>query len=160
SGQRANTNSNGFNVSRGAAIRASKRAQEDAHKLMSQYAPAVQDEKSRANVIKDDFNKLKISFLGGQDGIGEKNMQVIEWQNDAIIIDCGNDLGLDLPGVNYAIADTAYLESIRNKIRGYIISHGHLDHLGGLKHIVPRFPAPIYGSRFTIGVVEKTFDDA
>lgn len=159
----ANNNGSGFSVSRGAAIRASKRAQEDAHKLMSQYAPAQvpgSDEKPRANVIKDDFEKLKITFLGGQDGIGEKNMQVIEWQNDAIILDCGNDLGLDLPGVNYAIADTAYLESIRHKIRAYVISHGHLDHVGGLKHIVPRFPAPIYGSRFTIGVVEKTFDDA
>jgi len=149
-------------VSRGQAMRAQKRNQEDAHKLMNQYAPASQEaQPRRANqTATDDLNMLKITFLGGQDGIGEKNMQVLEWQNDAIILDCGNDLSVNLPGVNYTIADTTYLESIRQKIKGYVISHGHLDHLGGLKHIVPKFPAPIYASRFTIGVVEKTFEDA
>ena len=150
--------------SRGAAIRAQKRSHEDAQKLVSQYASALQHLESqpgsaRANIVTEDFDKLKITFLGGQEAIGEKNMQVVEWKNDAIILDCGNHLGIDLPGVNYTIADTTYLEQIRHKIRGYVISHGHLDHLGGLKHIVPKFPAPIYGSRFTIGIVEKTFED-
>lgn len=145
--------------SRGEAIRAQRRNQEDAQKLLSGHGPAAQAKEGRANKITDNFEKLKITFLGGQDAIGEKNMQVLEWQNDAIILDCGNHLGVDLPGVNYTIADTTYLEGIRHKIRGYIISHGHLDHLGGLKHIVPKFPAPIYGSRFTIGVISKTFEE-
>ena len=149
----------GKNASRGAAIRAQRRNQDDAHKAISQYLNAPAPAKRRANVITDDFDKLKITFLGGQDGIGEKNMQIFEWKNDAIIVDCGNNLGLDLPGVNYSIADTTYLEGIKHKIRAYIISHGHLDHLGGLKHIVPKFPAPIYGSRFTLGIVEKSFED-
>lgn len=149
----------GKNSSRGAAMRAMKRNQDDAHKAVSAYLQTNNAPTGRANVIADDFEKLKITFLGGQEGIGEKNMQVIEWQNDAIIIDCGNNLGLELPGVNYSIADTTYLDSIKNKIRAYIISHGHLDHLGGLKHIVPKYPAPIHGSRFTIGVIQKTFDD-
>ncbi|OGL29979.1 hypothetical protein A3D14_02660 [Candidatus Saccharibacteria bacterium RIFCSPHIGHO2_02_FULL_47_12] len=147
-------------ASRGAALRAQKRTQEDAHKLVLQHAPANPTHaKPRANKLTDEFDKLKITFLGGQDGIGEKNMQVIEWQNDAVIIDCGNNLGIELPGVNYTIADTTYLESIRHKIKAYVITHGHLDHLGGLKHIVPSFPAPIYGSRFTLGVVQKSFED-
>jgi ribonuclease J len=147
--------------SRGAAVRAQKRAQTDAQRIANQYMPAPeQQEQRRANVITDDFDKLKITFLGGQEEIGEKNMQVVEWQNDAVVIDCGNNLGVDLPGVNYTIADPTYLDSIKHKLRGYVITHGHLDHLGGLKHIVPKIPAPIYGSRFTLGVVEKTFDDA
>lgn len=155
--------------SRGEAIRAQRRSQDDAHRAVKQYANAADrtaDNRSadkgerRANVIAtDNLNKLKISFLGGQEAIGEKNMQIVEWQNDAIIIDCGNNLGLELPGVNYSIADTTYLESIKHKLRGYFITHGHLDHLGGLKHIAPKFPAPIYGSQFTLGVVEKTFED-
>ncbi|HSX28355.1 MAG TPA: ribonuclease J [Candidatus Saccharimonadales bacterium] len=103
---------------------------------------------------------LKITFLGGQDAVGEKNMQVIEWQNDALILDCGNDLSVDLPGINYAVNDVTYLESIKHKIRGYVISHGHLDHLGGLRHTVPQYPAPIFGTPFTLGVVEKSFADA
>ncbi len=150
----------GRGASRGAALRAQKRSRDDAHKLLEQHAPATVNQGTRrANVITDERDKLKITFLGGQEAIGEKNMQVIEWQNDAVIIDCGNNLSIDLPGVNYTIADTTYLQSIKHKIKGYIITHGHLDHLGGLKHIVPHYPAPIYGSKFTLGVVEKTFDD-
>ncbi len=152
----------GATMSRGAAVRAQKRAQTDAQRIANQYMPAPEGGVAprRANVITDDFNKLKITFLGGQDDIGEKNMQVIEWQDDALVLDCGNNLGVELPGINYTIADPTYLESIKHKVRGYVISHGHLDHLGGLKHIVPKVPAPIFGSRFTLGVVEKTFEDA
>ncbi len=151
----------GLKISRSQAVRAQKRTQMDAQKIANQYSSSEMPNSRRANVIADDMNgKLKISFLGGQEAIGEKNMQVLEWENDALILDCGNNLGIELPGVNYTIADTSYLETIKPKIRGYIISHGHLDHLGGLKHIVPKFPAPIYGSRFTLGVVAKTFEDA
>lgn len=152
----------GATMSRGAAVRAQKRAQTDAQRIANQYMPAPEQQQTqrRANVIVDDFEKLKITFLGGQEEVGEKNMQILEWQNDAIVLDCGNNLSVDLPGVNYTIADPSYLESIKHKLRGYLITHGHLDHMGGLKHIVPRAPAPIYGSRFTLGVVEKTFDDA
>lgn len=147
-------------ASRGAAIRAQKRNQEDAHRILSQYADAsAKPQEQRANVVTDSFDKLKVTFLGGLEDVGEKNMAIIEWQNDAIVVDCGIHLGIDLPGVNYEINDPTYLESIRHKIRGYVITHGHLDHIGGLRHIVPKFPAPIYGSRFTIGIVEKTFED-
>lgn len=155
----------GRGAGRGAALRAQRRNQDDVRKALEPFMsdngnnPNSKEPRKRANNIGDGFEKLKISFLGGQEAIGEKNMQIIEWQNSAIIIDCGIHLGVDLPGVNYTIADTSYLEQIKHKLKGYIISHGHLDHLGGLKHIVPKFPAPIYGSRFTIGVVEKTFED-
>lgn len=150
---------NASRASRGAAIRAQRRNQDDAHKALEQYASANVAAKPRANQITDDFDKLKITFLGGLEDVGEKNMAVIEYQNDAIVLDCGNNLGVDLPGVNYEINDPTYLSTIKHKLRGYVITHGHLDHIGGLRHIVPRFPAPIYGSRFTIGIVERTFDD-
>jgi ribonuclease J len=146
---------------RGAAMRAQKRSQADAQKIANQYAAAapVQGEtKRRANFI-DDSPVLKVIGLGGFDGGGSKNMVLVEYANDAVIIDCGNDLGVDLPGINYGIADTTYLESIKHKLRAYIITHGHLDHIGGLPHIAPKFPAPIYGSRFTIGMVEKIFEN-
>src|SRR5438128_1115840 len=109
-------------ASRGAALRAQKRTQSDAHRLVSQHAPSNSVKvQQRANKITEEFDKLKITFLGGQEEIGEKNMQVIEWQNDAIVLDCGNNLGIDLPGVNYSINDTTYLESIKHKIKGYVI---------------------------------------
>jgi ribonuclease J len=145
-------------VSRGAAVRAQKRTQMDAQRVANQYLPAQTDEKRRPNFI-DDSPRLKIIGLGGMDGGGSKNMMLVEYVNDAVVIDAGNDLGVDLPGINYGIADTAYLESIKHKLRAYVITHGHLDHIGGLPHIVPKFPAPIYGSKFTIGRVEEIFEN-
>ncbi len=103
---------------------------------------------------------LRVVPLGGQNGIGEKNMLVLEYENDALVLDCGFDLGLDLPGVNYAIPVTDYLQSIKHKLRGYVISHGHMDHIGALIHTVPDCPAPIFGSRFTIGMVNAQFEKA
>lgn len=103
---------------------------------------------------------LRITPLGGQNGIGEKNMIVVEYNNDAIVLDCGFALGIDLPGVNYAIPAIQYLESIRHKLRGYVISHGHMDHIGALIHTVPNNPAPIIGSRFTMGMVNAQFEKA
>lgn len=149
------------NISRGAAVRAQKRSQMDAQKIANQYAaaqPMNEKQDRRANFI-DDSPRLKIIGLGGMDGGGSKNMMLVEYQNDAVILDAGNDLGVDLPGINYGIADTTYLETIAHKLRAYVITHGHLDHIGGLPHIVPRFPAPIYGSKFTIGRVEEIFEN-
>ncbi len=149
----------GRGASRGAAIRAQRRNQDDAQRIANQYLPgaaASAEHPKRANFI-DDSPRLKLIPLGGQDSGGSKNMLVLEYLNDAIILDCGNDLGVDLPGINYGIADTSYLETIRPKLKGYIITHGHLDHIGGLPHILPKFPAPVYGSRFTIGRVEEIF---
>jgi ribonuclease J len=153
---------NGRNVSRGAAMRAQQRNHGEAQRVIDSYDIAdnnnTNDKQKRANKI-DDSPRLKIIGLGGMDAAGSKNMILVEYLNDAVILDCGNNLGIDLPGINYAVCDTTYLETIRHKIRAYIITHGHLDHIGGLPHIVPKFPAPIYGSRFTIGMVEKVFEN-
>src|SRR3989344_1325551 len=94
-------------VSRSKALRAQKQAESDANRIASQYldatatAPAAKrrrpdpfGEGRRANLI-DDSPRLKIIGLGGMDGGGSKNMMVVEYQNDAIVIDCGNDLGVD-----------------------------------------------------------------
>ena len=147
-------------TSRGQAVRAQRRSQQDAQRIANQYQTAADGgtKPQRANVI-DDSPRLKIIGLGGMDGGGSKNMILVEYLDDAVILDCGNDLGVDLPGINYGIADTAYLKQIEHKLRGYIITHGHLDHIGGLPHIVPLFPAPIYGSKFTIGRVEEIFNN-
>lgn len=145
---------------RGAAIRAQRRSVEMAQKAVNEYSDANGKKlETRANTIKDDFNKVKLTFMGGLDDVGNKNMAIIEYQNDAIILDCGNNLGVDLPGINYEIVDPSYLETIKHKIKAYVITHGHLDHIGGMKHIVPKYPAPVYCSRFSAGIIEKTFDD-
>src|SRR5580700_1967510 len=118
-------NSNSLSTSRGQAVRAQRRSQADAQRIANQYVSAdsanVANRLTRANQI-DDQPRLKIIGLGGMDGGGSKNMILIEYMNDAIILDCGNDLGVDLPGINYGIADTAYLEEIQPKLRAYVIT--------------------------------------
>ncbi len=159
--QNGGQTSTGRNVSRGAALRAQKMAVQDANRVANQYLDAAAkqgDKPRRANVI-DDSPRLKIVGLGGMDSGGSKNMMVIEYQNDAIVIDCGNDLGVDLPGINYGIADTTYLDQIKPKIKAFVLTHGHLDHIGGLPHILPKYNVPVYGSRFTIGRVEEIFQN-
>ncbi|HUA13196.1 MAG TPA: ribonuclease J [Candidatus Sulfotelmatobacter sp.] len=150
--------SSNLSTSRGQAVRAQRRSQADAQRIANQYLTAENKQVKRANFI-DDSPRLKVIALGGMDGGGSKNMIVVEYKEDAVVIDCGNELGVDLPGINYAISDTAYLEQIRGKLRAYIITHGHLDHIGGLPHIVPKFPAPIYGSKFSISRVEEIFEN-
>lgn len=159
----------GRSVSRGAALRAQKMSVQDATRVASQYLDAASKQPEgqrpstglragRANVI-DDSPRLKIIGLGGFDGAGSKNMMVVEYQNDAIVIDCGHDLGVDLPGINYGIVDTTYLDQIKHKLKAFVISHGHLDHIGALPHILPKYNVPVYGSRFTVGRVEEIFEN-
>lgn len=157
--------STGRNVSRGAALRAQKRTVQDANRIASQYTDAASSPdqqpatgRRRANLI-DDSPRLRVIGLGGMDSGGSKNMMVIEYGNDAIVLDCGNDLGVDLPGINYGIADATYLDQIKSKIKAFVITHGHLDHIGALPHILPRINVPVYGSRFTIGRVEEIFEN-
>lgn len=161
SGAPKSNGSNGRNVSRGAALRAQKRSVQDANRVASQYLDAsstMPNKPRRANFI-DDSPLLRVIGLGGMDGGGSKNMMVVEYKNDAIVIDCGNDLGVDLPGINYGIADTTYLDQIKTKIKAFVITHGHLDHMGALPHILPKYNVPVYGSRFTIGRVEEIFEN-
>lgn len=144
-------------VSRGQAIRASRQTSEFVQKRIdAQFVDASKVKlQKRANQL-DNSPRLKVIALGGMDGGGAKNMIVYEYMDEAIVVDCGNHLGVDLPGVNFGIPDTSYLESIKHKIKAYVITHGHLDHIGALPYILPEFPAPVYGSRFTIGMVEQT----
>lgn len=151
----------GRSISRGQAIRAQKQSLMDAQRIVAQYANAASRPTTsgrKANQI-DDTPRLRIIGLGGMDGGGSKNTILVEYANDAVIMDCGNDLGVDLPGINYGIADMTYLDQIKHKLRAYIITHGHLDHIGALPHVVPKYPAPIYGSKFTIGRVEEIFEN-
>lgn len=97
---------------------------------------------------------LRIIPLGGIGEIG-KNMTVFEYGNDAIVIDCGLMFpGNDMLGVDYVIPDTTYLDEIKGKIKGFFITHGHEDHIGGTPYVLGNYNVPVYGTKLTMALIE------
>ncbi|MDA1060829.1 MAG: ribonuclease J [bacterium] len=104
--------------------------------------------------------KLKVIPLGGLNEVG-KNMMALEYENDIMIIDMGFEFpSEDLMGIDYVIPDVSYLEDNKNRIRGVVITHGHLDHIGGIPYILPKlgFP-PVYGTKLTLGLIKKRTEE-
>lgn len=98
-------------------------------------------------------SKLKIIPLGGLGEIG-KNITVLEYENDIIVVDCG--LGFpddDMLGVDLVIPDVSYLEKNIEKVRGFVLTHGHEDHIGALPYVLKTVDAPVYGTRLAVGIV-------
>jgi ribonuclease J len=99
---------------------------------------------------------IRIIPLGGVEEIG-RNMTAVEIGDDIIIIDCGFQFREDdTPGIDYILPNTKYLEDRRDRIRGMFITHGHLDHIGGIPYIIDRigYP-PIYTRRLTSVMIRK-----
>ncbi|MDD6247263.1 MAG: ribonuclease J [Firmicutes bacterium] len=103
--------------------------------------------------------KLKIISLGGLNEIG-KNITVLEYGKDIIIVDCG--LGFpedDMYGVDLVIADMTYLVKNKQKIRGLFLTHGHEDHIGGIPYAMQQFNCPIHATRLTAGIVQLKLEE-
>lgn len=97
--------------------------------------------------------------LGGLNEIG-KNMTVLEYGRDIIIVDCG--VGFpegDMYGVDLVIPDVTYLIKNQNKIRGIFLTHGHEDHIGSLPYVLQQIKAPVHGTRLTLGLVKLKLEE-
>ncbi|MEG2204512.1 MAG: ribonuclease J, partial [Oscillospiraceae bacterium] len=116
--------------------------------------PKKQGGKSRRSRTKKEQTPLRIISLGGLGEIG-KNMTLIEYQNDIVIVDCGlafpDD---DMPGIDLVIPDFTYAIKNREKIRGVVLTHGHEDHIGALGYLLREIDVPVYSAKLTIGLVE------
>ncbi len=134
------------------------RPQFQTHKVQSQkFQPHAQNQGQTYPALK---GELKIIPIGGLDEVG-KNMTIFEFGNDIIIVDMGLEFpGEELLGIDYVIPDVKYLEKNKKKIRGIFITHGHLDHTGGIPYILPKldFP-PIYAMPLTIGLIEERINE-
>jgi ribonuclease J len=125
----------------------------------------LRNQKSRKPISHNPSNnapkgKVRIIPLGGLDEVG-KNMMLIEYENDIIIIDMGFQFPEeDMLGVDYVIPDISYLEKKKKNIRGVIFTHGHLDHIGGIPYILPKLGFPkLFGTKLTMGLVEKRIEE-
>lgn len=101
-------------------------------------------------------NKLKIIPLGGMKEIG-KNLTIIEYRDDIILIDCGITFPEDeMLGIDSVIPDMSYLVSNKNKIRGLVLTHGHEDHIGAIPYLIKQVgDIEIYGTGLTLGLLQN-----
>lgn len=103
----------------------------------------------------DKSQKVKITFLGGVGEIG-KNMTAFEYGDEMIVVDCGMSFpGDDLPGVDVVVPDINYLVQNKHKLKAFIITHGHEDHIGSIPFVLSDVNVPIYGSKLTLGLIEN-----
>ena len=104
-------------------------------------------------------DKLRIIPLGGLNEIG-KNMTVLEYGRDMIVVDCG--LGFpedDMYGVDFVIPDVSYLVNNQKKLRGFFITHGHEDHIGSLPYVLQAANAPVHGTPLTNGLIRLKLEE-
>lgn len=101
-------------------------------------------------------DNIRIIPLGGVEEIG-KNMTVVEYKGDIIVVDCGMQFSNEnTPGVDYILPNTAYLEERKDKIRAVVITHGHLDHIGGIPYLINRLGnPPIWCREFGALLIQK-----
>lgn len=117
--------------------------------------------KKNHKTVKDNFEcPVKIAFLGGLNEVG-KNLTVIEYNNEIIVIDCGLAFpDASMPGIDLVIPDFTYLEKNADKVKAIFITHGHEDHIGGLSYLLKVVNAPVYSSKLTLGLVEYKLKEA
>lgn len=122
---------------------------------MSSKAP--RGKRGRKSPARDE---LRFIPLGGLGQIG-KNMFVLEYGEDIIVVDCGLMFpDEEMLGIDFVIPDASYLFENRERIRGLVLTHGHEDHIGSLPFILPRIDVPLFGTKLTLAMVDAKFQDS
>ena len=104
---------------------------------------------------KSNGGKLKIIPLGGLEQIG-MNITAFEYEDSIVVVDCGLSFPEDdMLGIDLVIPDVTYLKENINKVKGFVITHGHEDHIGALPYILRDINVPIYATKLTIGLIDN-----
>ena len=106
------------------------------------------------NELKMNKEKIKIIPLGGLEQIG-MNITAFEYEDSLIVVDCGLAFpDEDMLGIDLVIPDTTYLKDNIDKVKGFVITHGHEDHIGAIPYVLSEINVPIYATKLTIGIIE------
>ena len=106
---------------------------------------------------KSNVSKLKIIPLGGLEQIG-MNITAFEYEDSIVVVDCGLSFPADdMLGIDLVIPDTTYLKDNIDKVKGFVITHGHEDHIGAMPYVLKEINVPIYATRLTMGIIENKF---
>ena len=98
--------------------------------------------------------KIKVIPLGGLEAIG-MNITVFEYEDEIIVVDCGLSFpDDDMLGIDLVIPDITYLKDNAHKVKAFVITHGHEDHIGSLPYVLKEINAPIYATKLTLGIIE------
>ena len=100
---------------------------------------------------------VTLTFLGGLGRIG-RNCAALETHGRVVLLDCGQMFPEELPGVDAILPDFSWIFERSDKIEGCIITHAHEDHIGGLPHLLKEINIPIYGSKFTLGMLQAKLE--
>ena len=112
------------------------------------------------NRINKETESLKIIPLGGLEQIG-MNITAFEYGDSIIVVDCGLAFPEgDMLGVDLVIPDVTYLKDNIDKVKGFVITHGHEDHIGGLPYVLRDVNVPVYATKLTMGIIEKKLSES
>ena len=101
---------------------------------------------------------LKIIPLGGLEQIG-MNITAFEYEDSIVVVDCGLAFPEDdMLGIDLVIPDVTYLKDNIEKVKGFVITHGHEDHIGALPYVLKEVNVPVYGTKLTMGLIENKLD--
>ncbi|MFH1661755.1 MAG: ribonuclease J [Candidatus Falkowbacteria bacterium] len=130
--------------------------------MIRTYKPKLIKQNKTRTIVhnKKQDPRLRVMALGGLEEVG-RNMSLIEYGDDIIIIDMGLQFPEeDMPGIDYIIPNTDYLKKNIDKIRGVIITHGHMDHIGAIPHIMGEIGnPPMFMGKMTAGLVKKRVEE-